>query len=71
MVESITDNTVDFQEFMIMPLGAFSFREGLRMGAEIYHWLKIILKEEGMSTAVGDEGGFAPDLLELPGMSCV
>ncbi len=56
------DNTVDFQEFMIMPLGAFSFREGLRMGAEIYHWLKIILKEEGMSTAVGDEGGFAPDL---------
>lgn len=56
------DNTVDFQEFMIMPLGAFTFREGLRMGAEIYQWLKIILKEEGMSTAVGDEGGFAPDL---------
>lgn len=56
------DNTVDFQEFMIMPVGACCFREGLRMGAEIYHTLKGILKEKGMSTGVGDEGGFAPDL---------
>ena len=56
------DNTVDFQEFMIMPVGACCFREGLRMGAEIYHTLKGILKEKGMSTGVGDEGGFAPNL---------
>ncbi len=56
------DNTVDFQEFMIMPLGAVSFQEGLMMCAEIYHWLKVILKEQGLSTGVGDEGGFAPDL---------
>lgn len=56
------DNTVDFQEFMIMPVGACCFREGLRMGAEIYHALKGLLKENGMSTGVGDEGGFAPDL---------
>ena len=56
------DNTVDFQEFMIMPTGAPCFREGLRMCAEIYHSLKGILKEKGLSTAVGDEGGFAPDI---------
>ena len=56
------DNTVDFQEFMIMPTGASCFKEALRMGAEIYHALKGILKEKGMSTGVGDEGGFAPNL---------
>jgi len=56
------DNTVDFQEFMIMPVGAASFSEALRMGAEIYHTLKKVLKARGLSTAVGDEGGFAPDL---------
>ena len=56
------DNTVDFQEVMIMPVGAPNFREALRMCAEIYHTLKIILKERGLSTAVGDEGGFAPNL---------
>lgn len=56
------DNTVDFQEFMIMPVGAPDFREALRMCAEIYQTLKIILKERGLSTAVGDEGGFAPNL---------
>ena len=54
-------NALDFQEFMIMPVGAVSFKEGLRMGAEVYHFLKQILHEDGMSTAVGDEGGFAPD----------
>lgn len=54
-------NTLDFQEFMIMPIGAETFRDGLRMGAEVYHFLKHILKEEGRSIAVGDEGGFAPD----------
>ena len=56
------DNTVDLQEFMIMPVGARCFSEGLRMCAEIYHTLKKILKTSGYSTAVGDEGGFAPDL---------
>ena len=56
------DNTVDFQEFMIMPVGAETFKEALRMCAEIYHTLKKVLKERGLSTAVGDEGGFAPDL---------
>lgn len=56
------DNTVDLQEFMIMPVGAESFPEGLRMCAEIYHTLKKLLKTNGYSTAVGDEGGFAPDL---------
>jgi len=56
------DNTVDFQEFMIMPLGALSFREALRMGTEVFHRLKEILHERGLSTSVGDEGGFAPDL---------
>ena len=56
------DNTVDFQEFMIMPVGACCFKEGLRMCEEIYHTLKKILKEENLNTAVGDEGGFAPNL---------
>lgn len=56
------DNTVDLQEFMIMPVGATSFRSALQMCAEIYHKLKKVLKEKGLSTAVGDEGGFAPDL---------
>ena len=55
-------NTVDFQEFMIMPVGAESFSEALRMGTEIYHTLKKILASDGKSTSVGDEGGFAPDL---------
>ena len=56
------DNTIDIQEFMIMPTGACCFREGLRMCAEVYHALKQILKEAGLHTSVGDEGGFAPDL---------
>jgi enolase len=56
------DNNVDIQEFMIVPVGADSFREALRMGAEIYHSLKAVLKKRGLSTGVGDEGGFAPDL---------
>jgi enolase len=56
------DNDVDFQEFMIVPLGAPSFREGLRMGTEVYHALKGVLKSRGLSTAIGDEGGFAPNL---------
>ena len=56
------DNTVDFQEFMIAPVGATSFKEALRMCAEIYHALKKILKSRGLATAIGDEGGFAPDL---------
>lgn len=56
------DNNVDIQEFMIMPVGATSFREGLRMGAEVFHALKKVLKGKKLNTAVGDEGGFAPDL---------
>lgn len=56
------DNCVDFQEFMIMPVGAASFSEALRMGAEIFHTLKSVLKKAGYSTNVGDEGGFAPNL---------
>jgi enolase len=56
------DNSVDFQEFMIMPIGAPSFSEALRWGTETYHTLKRILHDRGLSTAVGDEGGFAPDL---------
>jgi enolase len=56
------DNAVDFQEFMIVPVGARSFSEALRMGTEVFHHLKATLKAEGHSTAVGDEGGFAPDL---------
>ena len=56
------DNNVDIQEFMIMPVGANSFREALQMGAEIFHNLKAVLKGKGLNTAVGDEGGFAPNL---------
>ena len=56
------DNTVDFQEFMIAPVGAATFSEALMMGAEVYHALKSILKEQGHNTGVGDEGGFAPNL---------
>jgi enolase len=56
------DNNVDLQEFMIMPIGADSFSEALRMGSEVFHHLKKILHAKGHSTAVGDEGGFAPDL---------
>lgn len=56
------DNNVDIQEFMVQPVGASSFREALRYGAEIFHALKAVLHSKGMSTAVGDEGGFAPDL---------
>jgi enolase len=56
------DNNVDLQEFMIVPVGAASYREGLRWGAECYHVLKQVLSDRGLSTAVGDEGGFAPDL---------
>ncbi len=56
------DNNVDFQEFMVMPVGAESFCEGLRIGAEIFHNLKSVLKKRGYSTGVGDEGGFAPNL---------
>ena len=56
------DNNVDFQEFMIMPVGAPTFTEGLRWCAEVYHTLKSVLKDSGHSTGVGDEGGFAPDL---------
>ncbi|MGH9144249.1 MAG: phosphopyruvate hydratase [Vicinamibacterales bacterium] len=56
------DSSVDFQEFMVMPLNATSFSEGLRMGAEIFHALRGILKNRGQSTGVGDEGGFAPNL---------
>jgi len=56
------DNNVDIQEFMIMPAGADSFREALRMGAEIFHTLRKVLKDKGYNTSVGDEGGFAPDL---------
>jgi len=56
------DNNVDIQEFMIMPFGATSFREGLRMGVEVFHALKAVLREQGLNTGVGDEGGFAPNL---------
>jgi enolase len=56
------DNNIDFQEFMIMPVGAPSFREALRMGAEVFHSLKKVLHDRGLNTAVGDEGGFAPSL---------
>lgn len=59
---SHADNNVDFQEFMIMPIGAKSFREALRMGAEVFHNLKKVLSGKGFNTSVGDEGGFAPDL---------
>lgn len=56
------DNGIDFQEFMIMPVGAESFREGLRMGVEVFHHLKKVLKSKGYATNVGDEGGFAPGI---------
>lgn len=56
------DNNVDIQEFMVMPVGALNFREALRMGAEIFHNLKKVLKAKGLNTSVGDEGGFAPNL---------
>ncbi|HSG94409.1 MAG TPA: phosphopyruvate hydratase, partial [Afifellaceae bacterium] len=56
------DNSVDIQEFMILPVGAPSFAEALRYGAEIFHSLKSVLRQQGLNTAVGDEGGFAPDL---------
>jgi enolase len=59
---SHADNNVDIQEFMIMPVGADCFKEGLRMGAETFHALKSVLKGKGLNTAVGDEGGFAPNL---------
>ena len=56
------DNNVDFQEFMVVPVGASTFREALRMGAEVFHELKAVLKKKGYATSVGDEGGFAPNL---------
>ncbi|HCP77896.1 MAG TPA: phosphopyruvate hydratase, partial [Pusillimonas sp.] len=56
------NNTLDMQEFMILPVGASSFRESLRMGAEVFHALKKLIHDQGMSTAVGDEGGFAPNV---------
>ncbi|MCF8220639.1 MAG: phosphopyruvate hydratase [Cryomorphaceae bacterium] len=59
---SHADNKIDIQEFMVMPLGASSFSEGLRWGTEVFHHLKSVLKQRGMSTNVGDEGGFAPNL---------
>src|SRR3982751_6644668 len=59
------DNNVDFQEFMIMPLGASTFREALRMGAEVFHNLKKVLHDRKLNTAVGDEGGFAPNLKSI------
>ncbi len=58
---SHADNGIDFQEFMIMPVGADSFSEGLRMGTEVFHHLKAVLKSQGLATNVGDEGGFAPN----------
>jgi enolase len=56
------DNGIDFQEFMVMPVGASSFSEALRMGTEVFHTLRKVLKEKGLSTNVGDEGGFAPNI---------
>ena len=56
------DNGIDFQEFMIVPTGACCFAEALRMGSEVFHSLKSVLNGMGLNTAVGDEGGFAPDL---------
>jgi len=67
------DGTVDFQEFMVQPWGAASFSEGLRMGAEVFHALKPVLKDKGYNTAVGDEGGYAPSLRsndEAPELIC-
>ncbi|MFA5067489.1 MAG: phosphopyruvate hydratase, partial [Candidatus Izemoplasmatales bacterium] len=59
---SHADNNIDFQEFMIMPIGATTFREALRMGAEVFHNLKKVLHAKGFNTSVGDEGGFAPNM---------
>ncbi len=59
---SHADNNVDIQEFMVMPVGAPTFKEGLRMGTEVFHALKKVLKDKGLNTSVGDEGGFAPNL---------
>ncbi|MFA7082007.1 MAG: phosphopyruvate hydratase, partial [Bacteroidales bacterium] len=59
---SHADNSIDFQEFMVMPVGATSFSHGLQMGTEVFHNLKAVLKSKGYSTNVGDEGGFAPNL---------
>ena len=59
---SHSDAPIDVQEFMIMPIGAPTFKRSLGMGCEIFHALKKVLKEQGLSTAVGDEGGFAPNL---------
>ncbi|MGZ3862568.1 MAG: phosphopyruvate hydratase [Bacteroidia bacterium] len=59
---SHADNGIDFQEFMVMPIGAENFSEGLRMGTEVFHHLKAVLKKQGLSTNVGDEGGFAPNI---------
>src|SRR6267378_3038376 len=59
---SHADNSIDFQEFMVMPVGADTFSEALRMGAEIFHTLKKVLHDQGLSTNVGDEGGFAPNI---------
>ena len=59
---SHADNNVDFQEFMILPVGAPTFKESIRMGAEVFHALKAVLHDKGLNTAVGDEGGFAPNL---------
>ena len=56
------DNNLDFQEFMIVPVGAVNFQEAVRIGMEVFHHLKNVLKNKGYSTSVGDEGGFAPDL---------
>src|SRR5207247_5410080 len=55
-------NSIDLQEFMLVPAGAESFADALRIGSEVYHALKAVLHERGLATAVGDEGGFAPDL---------
>ena len=65
------DNNVDIQEFMIMPIGAETFKEALRMGAEVYHALKKVLKDKGLSTGVGDEGGFAPNLESNKAFECI
>ena len=59
---SHADNKIDFQEFMVVPVGASTFSEGLRMGVEVFHQLKAVLKKKGYSTNVGDEGGFAPNI---------
>lgn len=65
------DNNIDIQEFMVQPVGAPTFREALRMGAEIFHALKKVLSDKGLNTAVGDEGGFAPNLESNAGKSVV